>query len=106
MEETSVPVSRPDIGGLLLSCSTNDGHLPHRLGSGHELSLSQRTVGRLVSYCLEMLAVFHELKHFLPDLMKQKAGQEKTQSGSDIRQISYLSAVVHLRKGFQRPSKP
>ncbi|KAL0161749.1 hypothetical protein M9458_045474, partial [Cirrhinus mrigala] len=43
--------------------NASDGCVPHRLGSGHD--------GRHLTWhinCLELLAVFQALKHFLPDL--------------------------------------
>ncbi|KAL0194373.1 hypothetical protein M9458_012669, partial [Cirrhinus mrigala] len=53
--------------------NASDGCIPHRLGSGHEWPPSLRPVEWPPSHislinCLEMLAVFQALKHFLPDL--------------------------------------
>ncbi len=57
VKETIVPVTRPCARGSMPSCNANDVHLPHWLGSGHEWHIN----------CLEMLAVFQALKHFLLD---------------------------------------
>ncbi len=60
VEETLVLVSGPGAGSSLLPHNACDGHVPHRLGSGRHLMWHIN--------CLEMLAVFRALKHFLPDL--------------------------------------
>ncbi len=83
--------------------------------------------------CLEMLAVFRALKHFLPNLRGHHVlvrtdnisvvSYINRQGGLHSRPLyrlvgnsarrkwiyshcSYSFALVHLRKGFQRPSKP
>ncbi len=66
VEETVVSVTRPHVGGSVSSRNTNNGRLPHGLGSGHEWLMSGHLTWHI--NCLEMLAVFQALKQFLPDL--------------------------------------
>ncbi|KAI2646275.1 Gag-Pro-Pol polyprotein [Labeo rohita] len=72
VEEALVFVSGPGAGSSLSPRNASDGRIPHRLGSGHEWPPCPRSVERSPTHvahnCLEMLAVFLALKHFLPDL--------------------------------------
>ncbi|KAI2644404.1 hypothetical protein H4Q32_030891 [Labeo rohita] len=62
----------PGAGSSLLPHNASNGCVPHRLGSGHGRPPCPWSVERppshLAHHCLEMLAVFQALKHFLPDL--------------------------------------
>ncbi|KAL0154111.1 hypothetical protein M9458_050570 [Cirrhinus mrigala] len=72
VEEALVPVSGPGAGSSLLPRNASDGCIPHRLGSGHGRPPCPWSVAlppsHLAYHCLEMLAMFQALKHFLPDL--------------------------------------
>ncbi len=90
VEETVVPVTRPCVGGSMSSRNTNDGHLTHGLGSGHEWPLCPRSVGRshLMWHinCLEMLAVFETLS----------PRPERPSCASVHRQ--YFGGLLHIKK--------
>ncbi|KAI2657205.1 hypothetical protein H4Q32_021306 [Labeo rohita] len=63
VEESLVPVSGPSVRSSLSPRNASNGCVSHRLGCGHERPLTWHI------NCLEMLAVFRALKHFLPDLI-------------------------------------
>ncbi len=55
VEETLVPVSRPDVGGSLSVHNANDGRFPHMLGSSHEWLLCPGSAGRPPSHVAQEL---------------------------------------------------
>ncbi|KAL0163844.1 hypothetical protein M9458_039597, partial [Cirrhinus mrigala] len=89
VEETLVPESGPGAGRSLSSQNANDGCIPHRLGSDHGC-------GRHLTWninCLEMLAVFQALKHFLPDLR----GHHALVHTDNTAVVSYINHQGGLR---------
>ncbi len=73
VEETLVLVSVPGAGSSLSPHNASDGRIPHWLGSGHEWPPCPHGLwsGRHLTWhinCLQMLAMFRELIHFLTDL--------------------------------------
>ncbi|KAI2657541.1 hypothetical protein H4Q32_008891 [Labeo rohita] len=73
VEEALVPVSGPGVTSSLSPRNASDGCVSHRLGCGHEWPPARGlwSSSHLTWHinCLEMLAMFRALKHFLPDLI-------------------------------------
>ncbi len=91
VEETVVPVTRPRVGGSVSSRNANDGCLPHSGCSAQGLWEGPHLSWHI--NCLEMLAVFQALKHFLPDLR----GHHVLVRTDNTSVVSYINCQGGLR---------
>ncbi len=93
VEETVVPVTRPCVGGSMSLRNTNNGCLPHRLGSGHGWPLRPRSVGRSPSHVAHQLP---EDAGSISSFETLSPRPERTSCASAHRQ--YVGGLLHIKK--------
>ncbi len=103
VEETVVPVTRPCVGGSMLSRNTNDGRLPRGLGSGPEWSRS-RSVGRFPSHVAHQLpgdaGSFSSVETLSPRPERPCASTHRQYASGLLHQLPRWSALAPPLQAF------